>query len=212
MFIAIMTVLVGEVFYLAKEKIPYLVVGRGSNLLVSDDGFKGVALILQEELANVEPNGKSDKVVVAGGGLALFELLDYCKRKGLGGLEFLAGIPGTAGGAVAMNAGAWGSDVARGDHTAWSAFSASSASRPASTPTLGASLFFVMFRQRSATSSNRENPSASDSAWRSSTRPRTVRFTRTLRWVARRVTGDSGDFETSSGNCRFVGRRISSRR
>ncbi len=99
------------VSYLGEEKIPYLVVGRGSNLLVSDDGFKGVALILREELANVEPNGKSDKVVLAGGGLALFELLAYCKGKGLGGLEFLAGIPGTAGGAVAMNAGAWGSEV-----------------------------------------------------------------------------------------------------
>jgi len=99
------------VSYLSKEKIPYLVVGRGSNLLVSDDGLKGVALILQEELANVKPNGKRDKVVVAGGGLALFELLDYCTGKGLGGLEFLAGIPGTAGGAVAMNAGAWGCDV-----------------------------------------------------------------------------------------------------
>lgn len=99
------------VSYLGEEKIPYLVVGRGSNLLVSDDGFKGVALILREELAKVEPNGKSDKVVLAGGGLALFELLAYCKGKGLGGLEFLAGIPGTAGGAVAMNAGAWGSEV-----------------------------------------------------------------------------------------------------
>lgn len=99
------------VSYLATEQIPYLVLGRGSNLLVRDDGFKGVALILKEELAKVEPNGKSDKVVVAGGGLALFELLDYCKAKGLGGLEFLAGIPGTAGGAVAMNAGAWGCEV-----------------------------------------------------------------------------------------------------
>lgn len=99
------------VSYLGEEKIPCLVVGRGSNLLVSDDGFKGVALILREELANVEPSGKSDKVVLAGGGLALFELLAYCKGKGLGGLEFLAGIPGTAGGAVAMNAGAWGSEV-----------------------------------------------------------------------------------------------------
>ncbi len=97
--------------YLGREKIPYLVVGRGSNLLVRDDGFRGVAIILREKLANVEPNGKSDQIVLAGGGLALFELLDYCKGKGLGGLEFLAGIPGTTGGAVAMNAGAWGCEV-----------------------------------------------------------------------------------------------------
>ncbi len=97
--------------YLGREKIPYLVVGHGSNLLVRDDGLKGVAIILREKLANVEPNGKSDQIVLAGGGLALFELLDYCKGKGLGGLEFLAGIPGTTGGAVAMNAGAWGCEV-----------------------------------------------------------------------------------------------------
>ena len=97
--------------YLEKEKIPYLVVGRGSNILVRDDGFRGVAIILREKLAKVEPNGKSERIVLAGGGLALFELLDYCKVKGLGGLEFLAGIPGTTGGAVAMNAGAWGCEV-----------------------------------------------------------------------------------------------------
>lgn len=97
--------------YLGREKIPYLVVGRGSNLLVRDDGFRGVAIILREKLAKVEPNGKSDQIVLAGGGLALFELLDYCKEKGLGGLEFLAGIPGSTGGAVAMNAGAWGREV-----------------------------------------------------------------------------------------------------
>jgi UDP-N-acetylmuramate dehydrogenase len=97
--------------YLGKEEIPYLVVGRGSNLLVRDDGFRGVAIILRKKLAHVEANGKSDQIVMAGGGAALFELLDYCKGKGLGGLEFLAGIPGTTGGAVAMNAGAWGCEV-----------------------------------------------------------------------------------------------------
>ena len=56
--------------YLGREKIPYLVVGRGSNLLVRDDGFRGVAIILREKLANVEPNGKSDQIVLAGGGFA----------------------------------------------------------------------------------------------------------------------------------------------
>jgi UDP-N-acetylmuramate dehydrogenase len=97
--------------YLEKEKIPFLVVGRGSNILVRDDGFRGVAIILREKLADVEPNGKSEQIVLAGAGLALFELLNYCKEKGLGGLEFLAGIPGTTGGAVAMNAGAWGCEI-----------------------------------------------------------------------------------------------------
>jgi UDP-N-acetylmuramate dehydrogenase len=99
------------VAYLDGEKIPYLVIGRGSNLLVKDEGFKGVALLLREKLAQIETNGKSDRVILAGGGLSLFELLEYCKAKGLAGLEFLAGIPGTTGGAVAMNAGAWGTEV-----------------------------------------------------------------------------------------------------
>ena len=99
------------VAYLDSEKIPYLVVGRGSNLLVKDEGFKGVALMLREELARVEKNGENDQVILAGGGLSLFALIEYCKARGLAGLEFLAGIPGTTGGAVAMNAGAWGSEV-----------------------------------------------------------------------------------------------------
>lgn len=99
------------VTYLDGEKIPYMVIGRGSNLLVKDEGFKGVALMLRGKLARVEMNGKNDQVILAGGGASLFELLEYCKAKGLVGLEFLAGIPGTAGGAVAMNAGAWGREV-----------------------------------------------------------------------------------------------------
>lgn len=99
------------VSFLVREKIPYLVVGHGSNLLVKDDGFNGVAIILRELLAKAEPNGKSERVVLAGGGLPISELLAYCKGVGLGGLEFLSGIPGTTGGAVAMNAGAWGCEV-----------------------------------------------------------------------------------------------------
>ena len=99
------------VAYLDGEKIPYLVVGRGSNLLVKDEGFRGVAVMLREDLARVETNGKNDHVILAGGGSSLFELIEYCKSKGLAGLEFLAGIPGTIGGAVAMNAGAWGSEI-----------------------------------------------------------------------------------------------------
>ena len=99
------------VSYLSAESIPYLIVGRGSNLLVRDVGLKGVAIILSGRLAAVEKNGRNDECVLAGGGLSIGELLGYCNQKGLGGLEFLAGIPGTVGGALAMNAGAWGKDV-----------------------------------------------------------------------------------------------------
>ena len=97
--------------YLRKENIPYLVVGKGSNLIVRDGGFKGVAIILQGELAAIEQNVNNDHIIQAGGGLVIAELLTHCKQNGLGGLEFLAGIPGTVGGAVAMNAGAFGKDM-----------------------------------------------------------------------------------------------------
>ena len=91
---------------------PYLVVGKGSNLLVGDQGVRGLVLILGGQLAAMERTGKEGDLVSAGAGLALSNLLNECRRLGLGGLEFLAGIPGTVGGAVAMNAGAWGKETA----------------------------------------------------------------------------------------------------
>lgn len=99
------------VSYLSGEGIPYLVVGRGSNLLVKDGGLQGVVIILQGELATIEQNEKNNRIIVAGGGLSIGKTLSYCKLKGLSGLEFLAGIPGTMGGAVAMNAGAFGKEM-----------------------------------------------------------------------------------------------------
>jgi UDP-N-acetylmuramate dehydrogenase len=88
---------------------PCLVVGRGSNLLVKDGGVKGLVIILRGKLALFERTG--EEAVFAGAGLHLAELLNACRREGLAGLEFLAGIPGTVGGAVAMNAGAWGKET-----------------------------------------------------------------------------------------------------
>jgi UDP-N-acetylmuramate dehydrogenase len=99
------------VSFLTGEKIPYLVVGKGSNLLVKDGGLEGVVMMLQADLAAVSGDAGDDRIVLAGGGLGIMELLTYCSGKGLAGLEFLAGIPGTIGGAVAMNAGAWNQDV-----------------------------------------------------------------------------------------------------
>jgi UDP-N-acetylmuramate dehydrogenase len=89
----------------ARESLPYLVVGKGSNILVKDGGLKGMALLLKGALEGVE---KEEDTIHAGGGLGLSELVRFSQQKGLAGLEFLAGIPGTVGGAVAMNAGAWG--------------------------------------------------------------------------------------------------------
>ena len=94
--------------YINREKIPYLLVGKGSNLLVRDGGFKGAVIIMQGQLATIKQHEKNDQMVLAGGGLTLRDLVRFCSQRGLGGLEFLSGIPGTVGGAVTMNAGAFG--------------------------------------------------------------------------------------------------------
>jgi UDP-N-acetylmuramate dehydrogenase len=97
--------------HLKGEGIPYLVVGRGSNLLVCDDGLKGVVIVLNGGLASIEPHTTGEPYVKAGAGVALNTLVNVCTQRGLTGLEFLAGIPGTLGGGVAMNVGAWGREI-----------------------------------------------------------------------------------------------------
>ncbi len=99
------------VAFLADEGIPYLVMGSGSNLLVRDGGFDGVAIILNGSLASVEDCTVVEPSILAGAGLRLHKLVEYCTEKGLAGVEFMAGIPGTLGGAVAMNAGSWGKEI-----------------------------------------------------------------------------------------------------
>ena len=86
--------------------VPTAVIGRGSNLLVSDRGFKGIGIRLVGELATLEVTGKD---VSIGAGLALPALSKIMSQRGLSGVEFAFGIPGSVGGALIMNAGAWGS-------------------------------------------------------------------------------------------------------
>ena len=93
------------------EGIPYLVTGRGSNLLVRVGGLKGVAIILEGSLAAINSTSMAEPYIVAGAGTTLYELVTFCIENGLSGAEFLAGIPGTVGGGVAMNAGSWGQDM-----------------------------------------------------------------------------------------------------
>lgn len=94
---------------LVKEAgIPWRAIGRGSNLLVDDDGIEGVVIKLGRGLDKLEIDGEE---VTAGGGYPLVGLAAVISRKGLSGLEFAGGIPGSVGGAVYMNAGAHGSDV-----------------------------------------------------------------------------------------------------
>ena len=94
--------------FLDREGIADYVIGRGSNLLVSDEGVRGCVILLRGDLATVSGDITHHGQLKAGGGLDLAELLIFCKQNGMAGLEFLSGIPGTLGGAIVMNAGAWG--------------------------------------------------------------------------------------------------------
>ena len=100
--------------FLGRENMHWRVIGRGTNLLVNDTGFPGVVLILGKEYRTVSSpvEGSPDNVIVkAGGGCSLGRLSMSCMDRGLTGLEFANGIPGTVGGSVIMNAGAWGDDL-----------------------------------------------------------------------------------------------------
>ncbi len=85
-----------------EKRIPLTLIGFGSNLLIRDGGVRGVTVILRKGFNYIKVIGKR---VIAGGGASLQELAKETAKHSLSGLEFLAGIPGTLGGAVAMNAG-----------------------------------------------------------------------------------------------------------
>lgn len=89
--------------------IPYFVMGNGSNLLVSDQGFRGIVFKLSEEFSKVEIH--EDGTVVAQAGILLSKLANQIADHGYTGFEFAAGIPGTFGGAVTMNAGAYDGEI-----------------------------------------------------------------------------------------------------
>ena len=88
-----------------------MVIGRGSNLLVADRGFEGIALFLGETHGEIEID-QTDATVTAGASVALPVLARQCASAGIGGLEWAVGVPGSVGGAVRMNAGGHGSDMA----------------------------------------------------------------------------------------------------
>lgn len=88
-----------------EENIPYYVIGNGSNLLVQDDGFDGVIIEIDSALAEIEINGNE---IVAKAGAKLSKIAVKALNESLTGFEFAHGIPGNLGGAVTMNAGAYG--------------------------------------------------------------------------------------------------------
>jgi UDP-N-acetylmuramate dehydrogenase len=91
------------------ERLSVGVIGSGSNLLVADDGFRGLALKLDGELTKIERDGER---LICGGGARLPSASAKAAGWGLAGLEFGVNIPGTAGGAVRMNANAYGGQLA----------------------------------------------------------------------------------------------------
>ena len=93
-----------------KEAMAFYVIGNGSNLLVSDKGYEGV-IISTEGLASWQAAEDGEAVLSASAGILLSRLAKAAASKSLTGLEFAAGIPGTLGGAVVMNAGAYGSEM-----------------------------------------------------------------------------------------------------
>lgn len=95
--------------------IPCRLIGGGSNILVADEGLPGITLILGKSFAGITVIKEvDDRVYVkVKAGCSLANLLKWCLDQGLSGLEFAAGIPGTVGGALVMNAGAWGSEISQ---------------------------------------------------------------------------------------------------
>ena len=91
-----------------EEALPYFILGNGSNLLVSDDGYRGVIIQLYRNYGEISVEGN---MICANAGALLSQIASAAKNASLTGFEFAGGIPGTLGGAVVMNAGAYGGEM-----------------------------------------------------------------------------------------------------
>lgn len=100
---------VGRVIKICKEKeIPYFILGNGSNLLVGDGGYRGAVIQIYRNMSSVTVEGNE---ITAQAGALLSAVAAAAKNASLTGFEFAGGIPGTIGGAVVMNAGAYGGEM-----------------------------------------------------------------------------------------------------
>lgn len=98
-----------EILLLCKEEcVPYVVIGNGSNLLVGDKGIRGLVIEMTSCMGDITVE---ENVITTGSGVLLSKLANCAAEHGLAGMEFAAGIPGTVGGAVVMNAGAYGGEM-----------------------------------------------------------------------------------------------------
>ena len=93
-----------------REQIPFFFLGKGSNILVGDKGISGVVATFGEKMCRITVK---EDMVIAEAGATLAAVASFAMQKGLTGMEFAAGIPGTVGGALRMNAGAYGGDMSQ---------------------------------------------------------------------------------------------------
>ena len=95
--------------YAFKNKIEIVFIGSGSNLLISDNGFKGIIISLKKTFKNFKINDQLEAQIETG--VMLGNIVKVLTQKSVKGIESLMGVPGTLGGAIMMNAGAYGSEI-----------------------------------------------------------------------------------------------------
>lgn len=92
-----------------REQVPYFVIGKGSNVLFSDKGFKGVVISLEKAANQIIKKGEYR--IYVGAGVLLQDLVEFAEEHAIDGFDYLSGIPGTVGGALIMNAGAFKGEI-----------------------------------------------------------------------------------------------------
>lgn len=95
--------------YASNHGVPYYVLGNGSNILISDDGIRGIVINMISGFSYLKHEAG---VIVTGSGVKMAKFVDYCIQMGYAGVEMLSGIPATIGGALVMNAGCYGGETA----------------------------------------------------------------------------------------------------
>ncbi|MEM7617060.1 MAG: UDP-N-acetylmuramate dehydrogenase [Pseudomonadota bacterium] len=107
---------VDDLAYFIKNKpdnIPVTMIGVGSNLLIRDNGIRGVVIRLGRNFAQIKKLPHDPNIIIAGAASLDFNVAEFAMNNNLSGCEFLTGIPGTIGGAIAMNAGCYNADMAQ---------------------------------------------------------------------------------------------------
>ncbi|MCK9557459.1 MAG: UDP-N-acetylmuramate dehydrogenase [Candidatus Cloacimonetes bacterium] len=99
--------LISLLVYALQHEVPWFILGKGSNLLIGDRGIRGLVISME----GFNKITRDENYVSAFAGRSLKELCDFCQKEGLSGLEFACGIPGSVGGAVFMNAGAYEGEI-----------------------------------------------------------------------------------------------------